>query len=303
MTSKSPDSTAADPSRFWQKISLIADIAAACRGKSPTPTTFADILKLIQKILPFDGATLYLKNDSAERFDEVVSLGERVEPISFLKIGQGKGITGWAAASKKPVLLADRPETNAFEGEVVFRSFMSLPLLIDNDVLGVLNIGCHRAKAYEHKDVRLMTVVADQLAISIERQLHQQELEKKTRALAEAHEQVLAAQSQRMSAEKLRVVLKMAAIINHQINNPLAVIVGNIQCLFAEGEIPNQQFQSRLRRIEAAALQVGEVNRKLLEIDHLTAEDFLDTGGADWYHHPGGEVEWLTPVYPGMDET
>ncbi|MDX9856322.1 MAG: GAF domain-containing protein [candidate division Zixibacteria bacterium] len=290
-----------DPTRFWQKIGLVADIAAYCRGKAPTPSTFVEVLKMIKTILPFDGATLYLKNDRADRYDEVASLGERVEPISFLRIGQGKGLTGWAAASKKPVLLADRPESTDFEGDVLFRSFMSLPLLIDGDVLGVVNLGCRRPKAFEQKDVRLMTVVADQLAISIERQLFQQEIERKNNALAEAHNQLLLAHSQKVAAEKLRVVLKMAAVINHQINNPLAVIVGNIQCLFAEGEVPNQKVLSRLRRIEAAALHVGAINRKLLEIDHLTAEDFLDTA-SDWYRHPGAEVEWLTPVYPSMED-
>lgn len=295
-----PD-TGGDPSQFWQKIGLVADIAAYCRGKAPTPSTFAEILKMIKSILPFDGATLYLKNEKVDRFDEVASLGERVEPISFLRIGKGQGLTGWAAASKKPVLLADRPETNEFEGDVTFRSFMSQPLLIEGDVLGVINLGCHRPKAFEQKDVRLMTVVADQLAISIERQLFQQEIERKNSALADAHNQLLNAHSQKIAAEKLRVVLKMAAVINHQINNPLAVIVGNIQCLIAEGDVPNQKVLSRLRRIEAAALHVGEINRKLLAIDHLSAEDFLDTA-PDWYRHPGPEVEWLTPVHPSMEE-
>lgn len=300
-TTRKTSTTDSDPSRFWEKIGLIAEIASYCRGKAPSPTTFAEVLSKIKVILPFDGATLYLRNEKADRLDEVASLGERVEPISFLRIGQGTGLSGWAASTKKPVLLADRPETTDFEGEITFRSFMSLPLLIDGEALGVLNLGCHQPKVFGQKDVRLMGVVADQLAISIERQLFQQEIERKNSELADAHNQLLVAHSQKVAAEKLRVVLKMAAVINHQINNPLAVIVGNIQCLIAEGEIPNQKVLSRLRRIEAAALHVGEINRKLLAIDHLSAEDFLDTA-PDWYRHPAREVEWLTPAYPTVEE-
>jgi len=50
-----------DPiSRFWAKISLVAEIAAVLRKNPPVKSTFQDVLETIQKIIPFESATLHL---------------------------------------------------------------------------------------------------------------------------------------------------------------------------------------------------------------------------------------------------
>ena len=273
----------ATPSRFWQKISLIAEIAGICRGMPPTRRTFVAVLKHLKTLLPFDGASLYLSKDDGARFSEVATLDERVAPVSFLTIGNGPGLTGWTASSKKPVLLSDRKGDAEFDGEEVLRTILSLPLLVDGEVLGVLNLGCYRPGAYREEDVKLMTVVAEQFAISIERQIHQTEMEEAHKELEEAHRRLGEMQSELIASEQLKAVLRLAGIINHQINNPLAVIVGNIQCLFAEEREMNQRMISRLRKVEASALKIGEVNRQLLDIDSVVSRDYVESRLRDTY--------------------
>ena len=263
------ETTDDQPSRFWQKINLMAEIATLIHDRPPGRETFTAMLELINTILPFDGASLYLRGQETDRLQEVASAGKRVDLVSFLTIGSGPGLTGWTAASKKPVLLSDRQLGDEFEPENSFRTIMSVPLLLTNDVVGVLNLGCHRARAYEKKDIRLMSIVADQCAVSIERQIYQSQIEQKNAELIEAHRKLAQTRKKTIAGEKLQAMVDLAMTINNEINNPLAVIIGNLQCLLAESEIPTQKMLSRLRRIEASAVQIGKVNRKLLAFDNI----------------------------------
>ena len=259
------------PSRFWQKINLMAEIATLTHKRPPNRETFTAVLELINTILPFDGASLYLRGDRSDRLKEVASAGKTVDLVSFLTIGSGPGLTGWTAASKKPVLLSDRQLGDEFEPENSFRTIMSVPLILADDVIGVLNLGCHRAKAYDKQDVRLMTIVADQCAVSIERQIYQSEIEQKNKELTEAHNRLTEERKRTIAGDRLQEIVDSAISITNQINNPLSVIIGNLECLLSESEIPTQKMLSRLRRIEEASLQIAEANRKLLAFEKLPA--------------------------------
>ncbi|MDD3732193.1 MAG: GAF domain-containing protein [candidate division Zixibacteria bacterium] len=277
MNRKTSKKTGEDNSRFWQKISLMADIAGICRAKPPVGETFEEVLKLIDQILPFDGATLFLFDKGKKKLVEKATCKDKVELLSFLTIDRGDGLTGWTALHKKPVLLAERTASANFDPSVDFATVMSVPMFIEEDILGVLNLGSYRERAFIEKDVRLMTVVADQFAIAIERQLYQKEIETKNAALREAHNNLRKVQKNIVAEEKMKAVVELAASVNHEINNPLAVIVGNIQCMFIEKEILNQKMLSRLKRIESAAMQISEVNNKLLKINTLVSENYLES--------------------------
>ena len=75
-----------------------------------------------------------------------------------------------------------------------------------------------------------------------------------------------------IAAEKLAAVVDLAATINHEINNPLAVIVGQVQCLLFEDRRLSDRAVDRLRKVEAAALKIGDVNRRLLNIDSIVTD-------------------------------
>ena len=65
-------------------------------------------------------------------------------------------------------------------------------------------------------------------------------------------------------------VASQTVAINHRINNALAVIIGNLQCLHWEKGVTNRKALSRLRRIEAAALMITTTNEKLQNLTSRT---------------------------------
>ncbi|MEW6015980.1 MAG: GAF domain-containing protein [Candidatus Zixiibacteriota bacterium] len=262
-------------SRFWNKISLVADVAAVIRNEPPGKETFARVLKMIQEIVAFESATLYLYDKKRKRLDEMVSLGERVEPIDFVQFEVGSGITAWAARQKKPVLLSnirnlDRPP------EKTRSSFLSIPLLVAEELIGAVNFAHTLPDFFRDKDLKLLTIVGDQIAISIERLIYQAELEAKNQALQKAHEELMESQRHIINHEKLSAVKELARSVNHEINNPLAVIVGQTQCLALIRDQLAPDLIERLECIENEAMKIAEINRRLLQIEDLVSESYLD---------------------------
>jgi len=264
------------PTRFWQKIGLVADISSLCRRLDDDQQGMVAILELIQRIVPFDAATLFLYDRAAHSFVSAAEIGEPVAPPSFLVLRSDKPGHGWKLRTKKSVLHRVQESDVDFEPDMPFEVVMIVPLLIDGAVVGVLCQAAYHANVLERKHVMLAEIVANQLAVAIERSNYVATIKASNRALATAHRELQTAQKRIIAAEKLAAVAELAASLNHEINNPLAVIMGHVQCLMMELADPGPKIAERLKRIELAAQRISDVNRKLLGIDTLVSEVYLD---------------------------
>jgi C4-dicarboxylate-specific signal transduction histidine kinase len=79
----------------------------------------------------------------------------------------------------------------------------------------------------------------------------------------EATSDLKAAQAQLVEAQKLAAVGQLGAGVAHEINNPLAGILGNAQLLMLERKEGDSDFET-LRKIEQAAKRCKEITQNLL---------------------------------------
>jgi len=275
-TSSGNEQRADPPTRFWQKISLMAEISALCRHQRPDGSTFADVLTLIQHMVPFDDASLYLLNPHTRQLDLRACLGEVIAPPSFLTRRPGDALEPWLPSTRKPVLMTDIADEVGFDAATPHSAVMAVPLFVEDEALGMMILGGYARRSLNNKHVKLLTIVADQFAVAVERLNYIGKIEDANRALQEAHEALKGAQERLVANEKLQAVAQLAASMNHEINNPLAVIVGNTQCLMLETGGDAEKTLLRLKRIEEAALRIGDINRKLLKIDSIKTDEYLD---------------------------
>lgn len=268
----------ADQTRFWDKINLMAEISALCGVHESDEKTYTAVLERIQSMVSFDAATLFLLDGSGKHFEERAILGDRVDLLSFIRVGKGEGLAGFISATQKPILLPDRNTSDQFNPDTDYATVLAVPLMVNHTVIGVISLGCRTPRALSDKHVRLMSIVADQLAVSVERRQYERTITQQHRALEEAHSRLKSAQQRLIAQEKLEGVAELAATVNHEINNPLAIIVGNVQCLLVENTAMTQKAMSRLQRIEEAALRISETNRKLININQLVTESYVGNG-------------------------
>jgi len=271
--------------RVWQKIGLIAEISAACRRMGPDAPAFVEVLRLIQAIIPFDAATLYTRNSPRGRYVARATLELEVATPDMLLQRDPSDPDKWQPRSRQPLVWSAGGEVAGRQSDGPFVSVMVIPLEVDDVVIGLLNLGSGTPGILTQRQLKLMSVVADQLAICLERQEHVARIEAQHRELQQTHESLRDSQAQLIAQEKLAAVSQVAASINHQINNPLSVIVGNIDCLMLEEPGLGVKAKERLKRVIGAALQIGQVNRHLLNIQSIATEPnlqkALDSVGAD----------------------
>lgn len=85
-----------------------------------------------------------------------------------LQIPIGTGITGWAAAHRKPLRINNvLQDTRYIEGSSNTRSEMAIPLLYRSELLGVLNVESEQVSAYAENDEELLGTLGGSLAAII----------------------------------------------------------------------------------------------------------------------------------------
>lgn len=75
---------------------------------------------------------------------------------------------------------------------------------------------------------------------------------------------------------QLAEVRDQLEVIQHQINNPLAVVLGNVQFLLLKRDQLDDKLVKRLRVIEKAALKISEINQQLTGLARLNSENRAD---------------------------
>jgi GAF domain-containing protein/HAMP domain-containing protein len=88
-----------------------------------------------------------------------------------LRLGQ-VGLVGYAAATGTPRIALDTGQDTAYFNNPLLpdtRSEIAIPLKLDNKVLGVLDVQSTQPEAFTQDDVATLQIMADQLALAIQR--------------------------------------------------------------------------------------------------------------------------------------
>ena len=155
---------------------------------------------LVRRQIPYDAFSILLLEKESQilkhyfgvRFDE---------RIQWNNMPVGRGIVGAAARDAQTVLV---PDTNRDERYVAMvegiRSEVAVPLIVKGEVIGVLDLECEHVNAFTREHVRLLALLAPQVAIAIENaRLYEQvarneaRLERDLRAARELQQHLLPA--------------------------------------------------------------------------------------------------------------
>src|SRR6185503_9133987 len=97
------------------------------------------------------------------------AVGHSADIVQNLRISVGDGLVGTAAQERKPLVVDDvRTDPRYIEAVKAARSELAVPLISKNKVVGVLDIESPEVGYFNEEQVRLLSLLASQIAIAIE---------------------------------------------------------------------------------------------------------------------------------------
>jgi signal transduction histidine kinase len=235
------------------ELALLAEVAHL----AATARTWAELMgTIIDKAKVASGAdvcSLYLTDRDGSGLTLAATNGLDQDAVGVARLAMGQGITGMAADSRDTVTSLDVHVDERFAwirgvDQARFTSMCSVPLVWDEEVVGVLNVQTVAQRDFDAGDIGFMEVLAGLLAGLVE----------KGRLQAEAEAQI----------ESMRAIdearANLVAVVTHALRTPLAVVRAYVELL---GGAARESEASAAEEWEREAL--GQVDRVDRTVDSI----------------------------------
>jgi signal transduction histidine kinase len=258
-----------------EHLKVLHELTTLIRSDSKLEEKYIQVLGKVNDKVRCNSASLFIYNELTGKLEEAATVGEKVDLIESINFDLGQGFSAWVAKHRRPVLLPsirkDSPDG--------FRSFISVPLLWCEKLIGVMNFGHNAPNALTEEHMHFLEVAAGQLAYTIERARFEKELIGKNTALEEAQDEIKNQQQQIIEMEKFQVLAQTAVSINHAINNPLTTIIGTIDLLLISHPNIDPYVKKKLALILSEANRIADIIRKIRNIKRIVIGDYHDRTG------------------------
>jgi len=159
--------------RRVREISLLYDLSRLVQTATDMNQVYNAVVAQVQQIIPCENCTLFLLDPTRSRLEPKATRGRVVNLLDHIAFEKGQGVSGWVASRGKQLVIADlKQEHNLLNVEMIpprVRSFVAVPLMVQENVIGVLNVSHSQPNAFTAEDVQLLTILAGQAAVTIER--------------------------------------------------------------------------------------------------------------------------------------
>ncbi|OGB68731.1 MAG: hypothetical protein A2Y94_07105 [Caldithrix sp. RBG_13_44_9] len=241
--------------QYIQKLSLIVD-------QNWEPARIFEYLKeIVQKIFPFRQSEIFLFDQ--ENFT-AVSVKSSNDFQLIIKCAIEEGILKWLWEQGHPIVV---PLTDFIVYDQLRRKKGNV-IMVPLQKRGVFILLTEKEQSkFSVRDLELLNVITQQAGLAIQFQQLSQMLERKNQDFKKF-------QSRLISLSKLATIGELAGGIAHEINNPLQIIMGNVQMARM-----GHRTEESLEIIEKQSLRIANIVRGLLNMskpNQDTAKEFLE---------------------------
>ena len=137
-----------------------------------------DILKLIvtltANVMKAKVCNVWLMDEKKQEFNIMATQSMHQEYLNKRTIKLNEGIVGLVAREKKPKLIFDVLKEEQYIEKKLARkeglvSMASIPMMVKDKVIGVLNVYTNRPYEFTKAEVTLLSTIANQAAVAIEK--------------------------------------------------------------------------------------------------------------------------------------
>ncbi len=132
------------------------------------------IFKFIQKFVSYNLIVIYKFNGKENTLEVVSCVGSNAEEMKKrppFKIGEGA--IGLAIKDNKALLINDtliskEIKVRQFYEDPVIRSFMAIPLIVGDNIIGIISVSCSQPHQYTDYDLQMISIITSQGAAFLE---------------------------------------------------------------------------------------------------------------------------------------
>jgi len=157
------------------ELDVLSELSRLIQAPADRERVLAQILDLIAQGIPYENGTLFVANRATGQLTPSVVRGGHVDLIGAVHFDHGFGFSSWVAKQKKPILLTDLHASRR-DGRPDIGSFLSVPMVVQGELIGVLNLSHTANGAFTEDHLRLLTLIAAQAAAILQRVLMYEEL-------------------------------------------------------------------------------------------------------------------------------
>jgi serine phosphatase RsbU (regulator of sigma subunit)/anti-sigma regulatory factor (Ser/Thr protein kinase) len=151
-----------------RKLEAVAQVGLAAQTLDQL---LEDLLPLACELFSADRSTLFLIEEEQPELQLRAAVGIDMDLVGQVKIPIGAGIAGRIAGTGLPLLVDDVSAEHPISPYLRERggSLLGVPLRAEGRVLGVLTVSSDRLSAFEERDLRILTLAAERVALAVER--------------------------------------------------------------------------------------------------------------------------------------
>ncbi len=255
-----------------QELSKLYDISLGINAVMTLETLLKMVAKEATLLLSRPSAGIVLFNSNRE-VTHSVSVGVAgSSPTTIGANGRVGSLTEWVAENKRPVVIEDTRSDARVRGEKFIelaglRSVVGLPLDTGQKVIGALYVGDFAPGGFENDEIRLLSVISDQLVIAIAKSTLYESLHRKI----ESHEKKLG------ELEKVnRLMLEYVSHVSHELRTPLTSIKAYVEAIAQHADDPKFKEKGAFLGI------VGKETERLIRV----VNDILNVSNIEFGERP-----------------
>jgi signal transduction histidine kinase len=230
-----------------RKLQAVADAALA---HLTLDELLDELLLRIREALETDTSALLMLDHERDELVARAAKGLEEEVEQGTRIPFGKGFAGRIAATRDVVFIPDVDHSyvlNPILREKGIKSLLGAPLLVGDDVLGVVHVGTLTPRIFTPEEAELLRVVAARAAMAIDRALAYEEVVRLT--------------------ELQREFVALAA---HELRTPATTVYG-LAATLAHRELPPEKVDELQQTLHIQAERMSRLVEQLLDMSRLDA--------------------------------
>lgn len=154
-------------------LSLLYEIGQGVNSTIELEELYRVITDVLQQRLGLDKFAILVKDETGEFLNVRAAYGfDGDDHITDMTFRAGEGVTGEAMSTGEAIYIRDTTREDRFlhyKGErIVEGAFLAVPLIFKKETLGVINFHRPEADSFSEEELRLLKLVANQIALAIE---------------------------------------------------------------------------------------------------------------------------------------